>query len=254
MKTPAISVLMPVWNGCRNGNDSFLRMAIESITHQTFDDFEFVIVDDGSRDDTPRILELYKSKDPRIKIITLQDNGGIVNALNVGLEQCEAKYVARQDADDISTVTRLEIEKEFLDNRPETALCGTGMYVINSEGKLVMEINDRPCAYPVVRESLKTCCVFVHGSVMFRKSAVIDVGKYSTDPRFKHAEDYELWVRLAKDYVVENIPGKTLYYHREHQTKIGNVYHAQQETASRMIMELARNVLKGPASPKAIQE
>lgn len=252
MQTPVISVLMPVWNGCRNGSEVFLRTSIESILTQTFSNFEFVIVDDGSRDNTPIVLEYFKSIDSRIKVITLPENGGIVNALNVGLEQCQAQYVARQDADDISTVTRLEIEKRFLDDRPETAMCGTGMYVINSDGKLIMEINDRPCAYPVIREALKTCCVFVHGSVMFRKSAIIGAGKYSSDPMYKHAEDYELWVRLAKNYVVENIPGKTLYYHRDHQSKIGNVYRTQQETASRNIMELARQTLSSPPTTTQI--
>jgi glycosyltransferase involved in cell wall biosynthesis len=237
---PAISVLMPVWNGCRNGTDAFLRMAIESILMQTYSDLEFVIVDDGSRDATPAIVESYRIRDPRIKIVTLPENRGIVGALNAGLDNCEGRFVARQDADDMSTVTRLEIEKDFLDNRPETVMCGTGMYVINAEGKLLMEINDRPCSYPVIREALKTCCVFVHGSVMFRKSAVLDVGKYSDDPRFRHAEDYELWVRLAKNHVVENIPERTLYYHREHQSKIGNVHKAQQDTASHLIMTIAR--------------
>lgn len=246
----SISVLMPVWNGYRDGDDTFLRLAIESILTQTFSDFEFVIVDDGSRDNTPALLEKFKSRDSRIKVITLPENTGIVNALNVGLDQCQCEYVARQDADDISVSTRFEVEKRFLDDRPSTAMCGSGMYVINSEGKLIMEINDRPCSYPLIREALKTCCVFVHGSVMYRKAAVVSVGKYSSDPRYRHAEDYELWIRLAKDYVVENIPNKTLYYHREHQSKIGNVYKGQQEAASRAIMELAKCVLTKPIPQK----
>lgn len=249
---PSISVLMPVWNGCRNGNDTFLSVAVESVLTQTFSDFEFVIVDDGSRDNTPALLEQFKSKDSRIKVVTLPENTGIVNALNVGLDHCQCEYVARQDADDISTVTRLEIEKRFLDDRPNTAMCGSGMYVINPEGNLLMEINDRPCSYPAIRETLKTCCVFVHGSVMYRKAAVVSVGKYSSDQKYKHAEDYELWVRLAKNYVVENIPNKTLYYHREHQSKIGNVYKGQQEAASMAIMELAKRTLICPFTTKSI--
>jgi len=250
MSDPEVSVLMPVWNGCRNGSDKFLRMAIESILNQTFENFEFIMVDDGSRDATPAILEEYKSRDKRIRIVTLPENGGIQKALNVGLRECRSKIVARQDADDMSTVTRLEVQKKFLDDRPVTAMCGTGMYVINEEGKLVMEINDRPCNYAPVREELKERCVFVHGSVMFRKSAVLDVGGYSEDSRVRHAEDYELWVRLAKDYSVENIPGCTLYFHREHRSKIGNVHSAEQTAATRLISGIARQSLASPSLGK----
>lgn len=243
---PEISVLMPVWNGCRNGNDSFLRKAIESILQQTFENWEMIVVDDGSADDTPRVLSSYADSDPRIRPFRLHRNSGIVAALNFGLERCCSNLVARQDADDLSTVTRLEIQKKFLDDRPGTAMCGSWMYVIDEQGKLVMECNDRPCAYAVVREELKNRCVFVHGSVMFRKDAVMKVGGYSTDLRFRHAEDYELWVRLAKDNVIENMPGRTLYFHRNHSSKISTVYQKQQETASSLIAEIAEKTLSSP--------
>jgi len=250
MSDPEVSVLMPVWNGCRNGSDKFLRMSIESILNQTFENLEFIIVNDGSRDGTAGTIEEYKAKDPRIRIVTLPQNMGIQKALNAGLRECRARLVARQDADDMSTVTRLEVQKKFMDDRPATAMCGTGMYVINEDNKLVMEINDRPCNYVVVREALKERCVFVHGSVMFRKSAVLDVGGYSEEERVKHAEDYDLWVRLAKDYSVENIPGVILYFHRNHQSKIGNVYSAKQAAATKLIGGMARQTLASPPLQK----
>lgn len=240
---PMINVLMPVWNGCRNGTDSFLRAAIESILDQTFSDIGFVIVDDGSTDKTADVLAKYAAQDERIQVIRKKQNEGIVSALNTGLKACTAPLIARQDADDISTVTRLEVQKKFMDDRPETAMCGTGMYVINEEGKLVMEICDRPCNYKVVRETLKTWCPIVHGSVMFRKSVMDKLGGYSPDPRVRHAEDYEMWVRMAKDHVIENIPGKTLYFHRNHTSKISEVYKGQQSTATKTISEIARKVL-----------
>ena len=238
---PAISVLMPVWNGLRNGSDMFLKMAVESVLDQTFTDFEFVVVDDGSTDQTLSFLRRYV--DPRIMVVRSQVNEGIVSALNKGLKACRAPYIARMDADDVSTVTRLEIQKTFLDNRPQTAMCGTAMYVINEEGKLVMHINDRPCNYTVVREFLKRGSPFVHGSVMYRKDVVLGLGGYSPDPRFKHAEDYELWVRMAKGHVIENIPDATLYFHRNHGSKISEVYKGQQETATRLISEIAKKEL-----------
>ena len=238
---PAISVLMPVWNGARNGNDHFLKMAVESIINQTFEDWEFIIVDDGSTDNTPSILKSYCDK--RIQIIKQPVNGGIVSALNRGLAECTAPLVARQDADDISTVTRFEVQKKFLDDRPETAMCGTGMYVINEEGKLIMEICDRPCNYKVVRETLKSWCPIVHGSVMFRKDVMTKLGGYSPDSRFKHAEDYEMWVRMAKDHIVENIPGTTLYFHRNHGSKISEIYKGQQDVATKVIASIAKSCL-----------
>ena len=238
----AISVLMPVWNGCRNGNESFLRLAIESILDQTFRDIEFVIVDDGSTDNTPAILKQYASNDSRIKIIVDDRNIGIVGALNHGLRHCTSPLIARQDADDISTVTRLELQKKFLDDRPETAMCGTGMYVINEEGKLMFEI-EHACNYGVIRSALKSGCSFVHGSVMYRKSVIDSLNGYSSDPRFQHAEDYELWVRMAKNHHIENIPGKRFYFHRDHSSKIGNIHRAQQENASRLIMQIASETL-----------
>jgi len=237
-----ISVLMPVYNGCRNGSDSFLRQAIESILNQTFENFEFIIVNDGSTDGTSHVLNDYANRDYRIKVINNSSNMKIMKSLNIGLDNCTASYVARQDADDISTVTRLEVQKKFMDDRPETALCGTGMYVIDEENHLVMEIQ-HPCNYQVLKNSLKSGCFFVHGSVMFRKDAILAAGGYSTDQQYLHAEDYELWVRLASRCVVENIPNRTLYFHRDHKSKIGNVFKKEQEIATRRIMDLARRVL-----------
>ena len=241
--TPAINVLMPVWNGCRNGTDTFLRAAIESVLNQTFSDIGFVIVDDGSTDKTPEILAGYAGQDQRIQVIRRTQNEGIVSALNAGLAVCAAPLIARQDADDMSTLTRLEVQKKFMDDRPETAMCGTGMYVINEEGKLIMEVCDRPCNYKVVRETLKTWCPIVHGSVMFRREVMAKLGGYSPDPRFRHAKDYEMWVRMAKDHVVENIPNTTLYFHRNHMSKISEVHKGQQQTATSVIAEIARRTL-----------
>lgn len=240
---PIISVLMPVFNGCTRGVPEYLCTAIESILNQTFEDFEFIIVNDGSTDDTQLVLEKYANQDSRIKIFKQFRNGGVVSALNAGLQQCSGQYIARQDADDYSTVTRLEIQRNFLDNRPNTALCGTGMYVVNEEGKLVMEVKDRPCNYNSIKEFLKQGCPFVHGSVMFRKNVIEELGGYSPEEKFKHAEDYELWVRFAKKYSVENIPDTILYFHRNHKAKVSNQFAARQGMATATIRGIAQQCL-----------
>lgn len=240
---PEISILMPVWNGCRDGKETYLIQAIESILDQTFTDFEFIIVDDGSTDNTQAVLAFYEKKDQRIRIFRNDTNQKIVRSLNRGLSMCKAPLVARMDADDISTVTRLQIQKEFLDNRPETVMCGTRMYVINSEGKLEFE-STHPCAYSSVRDFLKRGCAFVHGSVMFRKSAIDALSGYSADPQYEYAEDYELWVRLAASNVVENIPDRTLYFHRNHGSKSSFTFRDQQSRATNAVINKAQQLLK----------
>lgn len=239
---PAITVLMPVFNGCSHGKDQYLRAAIDSILNQTFEDFEFLIVDDGSTDSTPIVLNEYLARDKRITIMRNPTNLKIVKALNRGLLAAKGALVARQDSDDMSTVTRLEVQKSFLDNRPETAMCGTGMYVINHEGKLEFE-SRHPCSNDVIRNSLKSGCVFVHGSVMYRKDVVINAGSYSEDPNVEYAEDYDLWVRLAANHRLENIPERSLYFHRNHGTKSSTVHRARQEASTKVVIDKARATL-----------
>src|ERR1700730_9938332 len=117
-KLPRISVLMPVFN-----NDRYIVEAVESILNQTVTDFEFVIVDDGSTDQTGTILAGYESRDPRIRGIR-QKNGGIVSALNSGMAFCRGEYIARMDSDDISEPNRFSLQMDYLDNNPDCVVGG----------------------------------------------------------------------------------------------------------------------------------
>lgn len=263
MDHPAVSVLMPVYNGClapraglierllrrrrRPGVQAdisrFLRLSIESVLDQTFEDFEFVVVDDGSTDGTAAMLEEYAGRDGRIRVVRSRANKGVAAALNLGLRHCRAPLVARQDADDLSTVTRLEVQKAFMDGRPRTAMCGTGAYIINAEGKLMFEVR-HVCANEEIRRFLAdTGCPFVHGSVMFRRECVQELGGYGEQEKFRYAEDYELWVRLAGKVVLENIPGRSLYFHRNHGAKIGVRFRSRQERATGSIRLLAQRLI-----------
>lgn len=240
---PAISVLMPVWNGCRGNNPSFLRSAVDSILKQSFTDFEFVIIDDGSTDQTPQILAEYANLDQRMRVFRNDTNLKIVRSLNKGISLCTAPLIARMDADDISVASRLQIQKDFLADRPDTAMCGSGMYVINEEGKLKME-HRHVCAYPAIKDFLKRGCAFVHGSVMYRKNVIDALGGYSADLQYDYAEDYELWVRMAAKYVVENIPERTLYFHRDHGSKSSFAHREQQDKATKAVINKAAELLK----------
>ncbi len=247
---PQVSVLMPVYNACSVHTRSiwsrwwyrrsleeagrrkrgFLEQAIESVLAQTFADFELVIVDDGSTDDTPAVLGTFADRDSRIRVVRCEQNLGLAGALNRGIDSCRGPLIARHDGDDMSPVTRLQVQKAFLDARPETAMCGTGMYLINEDNKLVNEMH-HPTDYESIRAFLRTTgCAFVHGSVMIRTEILQSLDGYSSAEEFRVVcEDYELWVRMAARHRVENIPNRALYFYRGYQPDRVGVRHLEEQ-------------------------
>ena len=196
--TPLVSVLMPVYNGER-----YLREAVESILAQTFTNFEFIIIDDGSTDNTWQILQGYAAHEPWIVLVRNENNIGLARSLNKGLALARGEYIARQDADDISLRQRLEKQVEFLDTHPDVVLVGTWGLVIDERGQIV-GLRRRPCGCSQIRWSLLFTSAFMHGSVMFRRARVLeDVGYYDEDLPF--AEDYDLWSRIAYRMSVANL-------------------------------------------------
>ncbi len=131
-KVPRVSVLMSVYNGER-----FLRDSVESILGQTFTDFEFLILDDGSTDSTCEILEEYANKDARIVLVRNDRNLGLTRSLNKGLRLVRGEYLARQDADDISLPKRLEMQVKFLDAHPEVGVVGSALEIIDENGNTI---------------------------------------------------------------------------------------------------------------------
>jgi glycosyltransferase involved in cell wall biosynthesis len=218
-------------------------MAIDSVLNQTFRDFEFIIVDDGSTDGTPGILDEYAKRDSRIRIHRLDENQGIVTALNIGLPMCAAPLIARHDADDLSQAERLEAQKLFLDGNPEVVACGTQWALIDEHGNVKQTMDNWPCTPEQVRGTLKTCCALAHGSVMYRKDVILAEGRYSSAPEDRHVEDFEMWVRLAAKYDLANLPGQRLYFHRVHSQKIGSLHGQEQDIKAHKLMERARRTL-----------
>ncbi len=200
---PKISVLMSVYNG-----EKYLSLAIESILNQSFSDFEFIIINDGSKD---RSLEIIKSyPDRRIRLID-QPNAGLAASLNKGIGLSKGEYIARMDADDIARSTRLGMQVRFLDANPACAMVGSAVQVIDKEGK-----NKWIMAH--TRTSLETRwsilfdTPFVHSSVMLRRAVLEKTGLYSQQAEFSLVEDYEMWSRLAKKYEVTNLSEILLDY------------------------------------------
>lgn len=212
--TPAVSVLMPVFNGER-----FLAEAIESILGQTFTDFEFVIVDDGSTDASPAILAKYASRDPRIRVLR-QTNAGIVAALNRGLAECRGPLVARMDADDVSAPSRLAAQTKYLNDHPDIAVVGTTVRLIAESGRRG-PVLCLPMAPDAVRRALQRGTSLAHPTTVMRKDTVIAAGGYREELR--HAEDYDLWSRLAIQHRLANIQQPLLFY-RIHGSQVSWLY------------------------------
>jgi glycosyltransferase involved in cell wall biosynthesis len=228
---PRVSVVMGAYNGER-----FLRPAIESIINQTFRDFELIVVDDCSTDSTPQILGEFK--DDRIRVVRNEHNLGIAETLNKGIAVARGEYVALQDHDDISLPTRLECQLAFFEKHAQVGMVGSSCNVIDEVGSLVpywpVEYDDAN-----LRWALLWRCAFFHTSLMVRHRALEEVGGYSSDPKYRFAEDYDLMSRVALRHAVANIP-QLLGCWRMHKTSASQLNVSQQEAAVRSISQ--RNI------------
>lgn len=219
---PKISVLMSVYDGER-----YLREAVESILNQTFTDFEFMIVDDGSTDGTWAILQSYN--DPRIVLLRNEENTGLTRSLNMGLAVARGEYIARQDADDVSLPERLEKQVRFLDKHPEIVLVSSDVEFIDSEGRSLGR-SQRACDPNLVAWYLLFYNhVAGHSQVMFRHKPVMDLGGYSEARRY--SQDYELWLRLVKLGDIAILPDVMLQW-RHHGENISVKKYSEQEAYS----------------------
>ncbi|MFN6567621.1 glycosyltransferase family 2 protein [Dendronalium sp. ChiSLP03b] len=193
---PKVTVLMPVYNGER-----YLREAIDSILAQTFPDFEFLIINDGSTDNTREIICSYD--EPRIRLIDNDYNLGLTRSLNKGLKLAEGEFIARQDADDVSEPERLAKQVTFLKTHPEVTLVGTWYKYIDPQGSLIGECN-LPCKSTQIRWEILFYCPFVHSAVMFRKYTIVEqIGFYNE--ALSYAQDYDLWWRIVRQLQVANL-------------------------------------------------
>jgi glycosyltransferase involved in cell wall biosynthesis len=188
--SPSISVLLSCYNGAR-----WLDDAIKSVLNQTFKDFEFLLVDDGSTDNSLEIINIFAKIDPRIVVIS-KINTGLADSLNVGIQQARGEWIARLDADDISEPTRLEKQLEFVQKNPEVVLLGTGLMLINEKGIPVKSFR-YPGDHSSLLKKLYTSGKFpAHSSAFFRTSVVRSIGGYR--PRIRRAQDRDLWLRLSE--------------------------------------------------------
>ena len=242
--TPAISVAMSVYNGER-----FLAEAIESVLGQRFDNFEFLILDDGSSDTTRDIISAYAAIDQRIRPI-FRENRGLVTSLNQLLAESRAPLVARMDADDICHPDRFGLQKQFLDNQPEYGVVGTRCFDIDENGA-PWPLNAAP--HPLTHEGFLQAIernepLICHPSVMFRRSLVLGVGGYHG--AFRHCEDLDLWLRLATVTKLGNLEDRLLRY-RHYANQVSSRHATESQTGAAVAKLAYRERQAGRPDPTA---
>ncbi|PTB99223.1 hypothetical protein C9993_04170 [Marinobacter sp. Z-F4-2] len=215
---------MSVYNG-----EEYLSKSIDSILKQSFTNFEFIIINDGSNDNSEEIIKSYC--DPRIIYISNEANLGLISSLNKGLALARGKYIARQDADDISLRNRIEKQVKHLEENSETAVVGSHIRYIDEKQNHIGSLE-----YPVTRNSNKWQLFFnstiCHSAALYRKSLALKLGGYSKE--YKYAEDYELWSRISRCSGIENL-SDTLQLYRIHNGAISSKRHQQQLEVRRRI-------------------
>jgi len=225
---PLVTVLMPVYNG-----QPYLREAIQSILEQTYRNFEFLIMDDGSTDNTAGIVKSFG--DPRIRFHHSDINRGIEQTLNDGILQAKGEYVARMDADDISLPERIAIQVAFLEKNPDTGVLGSAVRQIGKNWP------SRKVQSPLTDDEIRAHFLFhnpmLHPTVMFRKNLG---GRIAYPLGFKYAEDYKLWVDIADRTRFANLQ-ETLLLYRIHE---GQITKSRQEESRKSTNHIRTDYLK----------
>jgi tetratricopeptide (TPR) repeat protein len=245
MNTPIVSVVMSVFNGER-----FVSEAVDSILNQTFRDFEFIIIDDGSTDGTADILARYQKADPRV-VVHHHPNKGQVPSLNIGCGLARGRYIARIDADDIALPERLERQIDYLEQNPQVALLGSSIRNIDETGRHLStwplptgdkEIKERLFGFQDIP--------FCHVTLVFRREAFRAVNGYRT--AFAPAEDYDLWLRMAERWQLANLPEPLVKVRRRAQSL--SFRSARQQVISRLVAWSVSAIRRAGGSDPICQE
>ncbi|XAG07680.1 glycosyltransferase [Vibrio metschnikovii] len=203
MSSPKVSVVMSVYNG-----EKYLEEAIQSILDQTFTDFEFIIINDGSIDKTLEIIQSYINKDNRIVLIS-RENKGLITSLNEGLNLAKGQYIARMDADDVSLPDRLSEQVKVMEEKKEVIICGTWIRKLYEDGNTELSkyyVNDS-----AIKAKLVRACCFAHPTVMLRAD-IFKKNLLFYEQEYLHAEDYALWAKASSYGNFYNIPKVLLNY------------------------------------------
>lgn len=197
MTRPLVSVIMPVYN-----EEKLVGRAIKSVLNQTLEDLELIIVDDGSTDNTPEILQEFQELDERIRVTRNRRNIGITPSLNRGLKLSRGRYIARIDADDWYRAEKLEVQARFMEDNEEYGIVGT-FYILVRPGGGYIKVR-LPISHESILKRMAYRNAFCHSCVMIRKRILDEVGYY--DESLRYAQDYDLFFRIISISKAANIP------------------------------------------------
>ncbi len=200
MSCALITVLLAVHNG-----EPWLRESVASILDQSWREFEFLIIDDASTDETPGFLR--SMVDPRVRVVRNETNLGLTASLNRGLQLAQGELIARQDADDLSHPHRLAKQAAFLSAHPQVAAVGSQVRMIDEHGRALGR-KDFPLSHRGIWWSHLWDNALAHSAVMFRRTTVLAAGGY--DEGYRASQDYELWSRLGERHLLANLPERLL--------------------------------------------
>jgi GT2 family glycosyltransferase len=240
-RRPPLNVLMPVHNGER-----YLRQAVASVLAQTFEAFEFIVVDDASTDGTAEILASFA--DPRLRILRNEENLGVVGSLNRAISASDSRYIARMDADDLCLPTRFARQVAFLDENPDVALLGTNKFLL-SDGHV--RADNRPIDF----DHLLLRCLFhfsnpvAHPTMMFRRDIVARLGYYLS-PELQYAEDFDFSHRVLAIGKIAIMPKRLLIY-RQHAANLTRTRRAEMVERTASVLTRAYRPLLGDDSEAA---
>lgn len=220
---PSVTVLLPVYNG-----EAYLHDAVESIISQDFTDFELLIVDDGSTDDSPRIIAGFA--DARIRVLKNPRRLKLSGALNRGIQEARGELIARMDADDIALPARLRRQVEFMNRHPEIGLCGAG---VEKFGQGSSSIMNYPESHDQIRAYALFDCPFAHPTVVFRRQLFLN-NRLMFDAGYYPTEDYELWARAMELFPCYNLPEVLLRYRVHAQSMTGADWEEMDTQAARV--------------------
>jgi glycosyltransferase involved in cell wall biosynthesis len=189
-----LSILMTNFN-----EEEYIHASIESVLNSTFEDFELIIVDDGSRDSSIDIIKFWLNNDSRVKLIESSKNFGIARSKNLGLSHCNGELIAMMDADDICLANRFQIQVEFMDANPEISLAGGAMYLMQESGDALKQ-----AMIDNLEKNLMISNVFNHPTIIIRRH-LWESGIFRYSERFRHTEDYRLWTRLSYKITMANL-------------------------------------------------
>jgi glycosyltransferase involved in cell wall biosynthesis len=236
---PLVSVVIAVHNGA-----GFIDRALPSILKQSFSDWELIVVDDGSTDDTPELLLDASRKECRIRVLS-PGRVGFANALNLGIREAQGDYIARQDFDDTSSRDRLAIQVEYLNRNPSVGMVG-GHYIIIDENRRERYVRRPPETHELIIRAMASHIPFAHTVVTFRKSAWEQVGGY---PLAGNCVDLRMWLRFAAaGWKLGNVPAIL----GEHFVYAGSFWHKNYKYVERQrdLASVQQEVIRQLGLPK----